>query len=136
MTTSPDQLAETPERVGAAGKREAKDPGQVVMSAMGRKQTCANGRNGWIADLTGLCPLNFYKGDHAYPNYVLSGIIFDNDELIDLACAAFQVVGCKLSGCPHGKLLHSLQVGKRRAFLIEDALAIDLNVEEVGLHLT
>ena len=85
--------------------------------------------------LTGMRPLNLYKGDHTDPNYVLPGLIFDNDELFDSVDAAFQVVSCEVSGRPHGKLLHSLQVGERRAFFIDDALAIQLNVEEVGLHL-
>ena len=76
-----------------------------------------------------------YKGDHADPNYVLPGLIFDDDELFDTVDAAFQVLSCKVSGCPHSKLLHSLQVGERRAFLIEDTPTIHLNVEEVGLHL-
>ena len=105
------------------------------MPALGRKQTlAASVRNGWKADLTGLCPLNLYKGEHADPNYVLPGLILGNDELFDSVDAAFQVVSCEVSGRPHGKLLHSLQVGERRAFFIEDALAIHLSVEEVGLH--
>ena len=85
--------------------------------------------------LTGMRPLNLYKGDHTDPNYVLPGLIFDNDELFDSVDAAFQVVSCEVSGRPHGKLLHSLQVGERRAFFIEDALAIPPRREEVGLHL-
>jgi hypothetical protein len=88
-----------------------------------------------MAGLARLCRLNLYKGNHAHSNYVLPGLIFDNDELFDSMFSALQVVGCEVCGCPHRKLLHGLQVGERGAFLIEDALPIHLNVEEVSLHL-
>ena len=32
--------------------------------------------------LTGMRPLNLYKGDHTDPTYVLPGLSFDNDELL------------------------------------------------------